>query len=126
MQGKLFVKTAKSHSAAWLVAAATGAAALSGCVVAPVGPAYGGGGYYDSNMVVANVPPPATYVETVPVAPFVGAVWIGGFWDWSGGRHVWHPGRYERPRPGFAYRQGGWSHGPDGRWMLHRGGWERH
>lgn len=126
MQGKLFVKTAKSHSAAWLVAAAMGAAALSGCVVAPVGPAYGGGGYYDSNMVVANVPPPAPYVEAVPVAPFVGAVWIGGFWDWSGGRHVWHPGRYERPRPGFAYRQGGWSHGPDGRWMLHRGGWERH
>lgn len=126
MQGKLFVNISKSHSAAWLVAAAMGAAALSGCVVAPVGPAYGGGGYYDSNMVVANVPPPAPYVETVPVAPFVGAVWIGGFWDWSGGRHVWHPGRYERPRPGFAYRQGGWSHGPDGRWMLHRGGWERH
>lgn len=110
----------------WAALGLAAAATLSGCVVAPVGPrpVYGGAPYYDDSVAV-NVAPPAPYVETVPVAPFVGALWIGGFWDWSGGRHVWHPGHYERPRAGYAYRQPGWSHGPDGRWMLHRGGWER-
>lgn len=110
--------------AAPALAALIAAAVLSGCVVAPVGPAYGAGGYYDEGVVTAEVAPPAPYVETIPVAPFAGAVWIGGFWDWSGGRHVWRPGHYERPRPGFSYRQPGWTHGSDGRWMLHRGGWE--
>lgn len=112
----------------WLahtLGALLGAAALVGCAVVPVGPAYGGAAYYDDGYVMATVAPPATYYEPVPVIPFVGAVWIGGFWDWSGGRHVWRPGHYEHPRPGFAYHQPGWHAGPNGQWMLHRGGWER-
>lgn len=123
MQGDAIVTRANRRSVFWLTAVVLGATALSGCVVAPMGPAYTSG-YYDEGTVVADIAPPAPYVETIPVAPFAGAIWIGGFWDWSGGRHVWRPGHYERPRPGFNYRQPGWAHGPDGRWMLHRGGWD--
>ena len=124
MQSHSLIQTLSSRSLPWLAAAVMGASALTGCVVAPVGPAYGNGGYYDNEYVAANVAPPAPYVETIPVAPFIGALWIGGFWDWSGGRHVWRPGHYERPRAGYSYRQPAWNHGPDGRWMLNRGGWD--
>ena len=50
--------------AAPALAALIAAAALSGCVVAPVGPAYGAGGYYDEGVVTAEVAPPAR--ETWP------------------------------------------------------------
>jgi hypothetical protein len=93
---------------------------LSACAVAPL-PVYDDG--YADAAVYTTVAPPAPYVEPVPVAPFAGAIWIDGFWDWSGGRHVWRPGHYEHPRPGFHYRSPAWSHGGDGRWMLQRGGW---
>jgi hypothetical protein len=123
MQDKAIVTRANWRAVSWLTAALLGATALGGCAVAPVGPVYTSG-YYDDGAVVANVAPPTPYMETIPVAPFAGAIWIGGFWDWSSGRHVWRPGHYERPRPGFSYRQPSWTHGSDGRWMLHRGGWD--
>lgn len=120
------LKSRRARAWPFAVAAVLAAATLTGCVVAPpAAPMYADGGYYDGEVVSATVAPPAPYVETIPVAPFAGAIWIGGFWDWSGGRHVWHPGRYEHPRPGYSYRQPSWTHGPDGRWMLHRGGWQR-
>ncbi len=112
-----------SHWRAWALGAVLGSAALTGCAVVPAEPIYGYNGYGD--VVSANVAPPAPYVETIPVAPFVGSVWIGGFWDWDGGRHVWRPGHYEHGRPGYAYRQPAWHQGPGGQWMLHRGGWEQ-
>lgn len=52
------------RQAAPALAALIAAAALSGCVVAPVGLAYGAGGYYDEGVVTAEVAPPAPYVET--------------------------------------------------------------
>ncbi len=89
-----------------LFAAAFCTAALAACVVAPV-PPYGAPaapyGYASDGEIVAAVAPPAPYVETVPAAPFVGAVWIGGYWGYHGGRHEWVPGRYEAPRPGYRY-----------------------
>ena len=48
---------------------------------------------------VPVAPPPPRY-EYVGPAPTVGYVWIGGYWNWAGGRHEWcqavgnHP-----PRP---------------------------
>ena len=103
------------HAAAALL----GAALLGGCAVVPA-PGYD---YEYGDVVTANVAPPVPYVEAVPVAPFVGAVWVGGYWDWAGGRHVWYPGHYEHPRTGWSYRQPGWTHGSGGQWTLHRGGW---
>jgi len=40
-------------------------------------------------------PPPQ--VETPPPAPFAGATWIGGRYDWNGLTWVWMSGHYERP-----------------------------
>jgi hypothetical protein len=40
-------------------------------------------------------PPPP--VETPPPAPFAGATWISGRYDWNGIAWVWASGHYERP-----------------------------
>ena len=66
-----------------ILAVALSALALSACVVAPYPrqaayyPEAGG------SVVVTDVPPPAPYVEPVPVVPYAGAIWIGGYWGWS-------------------------------------------
>ena len=115
----------------WLAAAALSAVTLTGCIVAPVGQPYYSDPY--SNIpetqayapVYAPIAPPAPYVETIPVAPFAGAIWIGGNWNWSGGRHVWSPGRYEHARPGYRWQPHRWDRGPRGGWYSRGGGWRR-
>ncbi|HOB68016.1 hypothetical protein [Ottowia sp.] len=109
-----------------LLASVAAAALLAGCVVAPVpgtvyNDPYGG----PTQTVYAPVAPPAPYYEVQPALPYPGAIWINGYWNWSGGRHVWTPGRYERPRPGYHYQNPRWSQGPRGGWQLHGGGWHR-
>ena len=108
---------------------------LSACVVAPYPRqvAYGQGSGYGygqpvpaQNEVYVNVAPPAPYVEVIPVLPFLGAVWISGFWNWQGGRHHWSPGYYDRPRAGYGYRQHSWSQRGPGQWQQNGGGWYRH
>jgi hypothetical protein len=107
-----------------LLVAAVSASALSACVVAPY-PRQAG--YYPpaGASVVVDVAPPAPYAEAVPVVPFAGAVWIGGYWGWSGSRHSWVPGRWEHPRAGYAWAPQRWEQ-RGGRWHLHEGGWQRH
>ncbi len=115
------------------------AALLSACVVAPYPahrvvysqpvPAYSQPGYaqpvpVDGAEIVVDVAPPAPYVEVVPVIPFAGAIWIGGYWGWYGGRHQWVPGRWDQPRPGYGWRPHAWVQ-QGGRWYLHGGGWVR-
>jgi hypothetical protein len=96
---------------------------LSACVVAPYYP-YQSTGYGEA-VAVADVPPPAPYAEVVPVAPFLGAVWLGGYWGWGGGRHHWVPGRWDRPRAGYYWQPHRWQ--PiGGRWQLSGGGWMPH
>lgn len=104
---------------------------LSACVVAPypnrvvysqpvpvnAAPVY-------QEEAVVDVAPPPPYVEVVPAIPFAGAVWIGGYWGWSGGRHQWVPGRWEHPRPGYSWRAHAWVQ-QGGRWHLRAGGWVR-
>ena len=109
------------------------AALLSGCIVAP----YPGHRVYSQPVPVGAQPlpyddeavvdmaPPAPYVEVVPAIPFAGAVWIGGYWGWRGGRHYWVGGRWEQPRPGYGWRPHAWVQ-QGGRWHLHGGGWVRH
>jgi hypothetical protein len=103
-------------------------ASLSACVVAPVGRPYGYDGYGygpGGEAIVADIAPPAPYYETVPPLPYAGAVWIGGYWGWQGGRHSWVPGRYERSRPGYTWQPHRWvAH--DNRWHLEGGQWMRH
>ena len=105
-----------------VAAAALSALALSACVVAPYPRrvAY----YPEVGGVVTDVAPPEAYAEVVPVAPFPGALWIGGYWGWSGGRHVWVGGRWEHVRPGYGWAPHRWEE-RGGRWHLHEGGWVR-
>jgi hypothetical protein len=122
-------------------------AALSACVVAPYR-AYGGyggygggdgrgygqpvpqvgqsqpGGPYEQQGVIVDVAPPAPYVEVIPVLPFLGALWIAGYWGWQGGRHHWVSGRYERPRPGYGWSAHSWVQ-QGSRWHSYGGGWVR-
>lgn len=109
---------------------------MTACVVAPYpgrrvvyaqpvpGYSQAPGTVYEDEAVV-DVGPPAPYVEVVPVIPFAGAVWVGGYWGWRGGRHDWVGGRWEQPRPGYGWRPHAWVQ-QGGRWHLHGGGWVRH
>lgn len=106
-----------------LVLAAGAALALAACVVAP----YPAGPVYPTTepVIMAPMAPPAPYAEVVPVAPYAGAVWISGYWNWSGGRHEWVPGRYARPAPGYHWQPRSWTPAPRGGWQLRGGGWAR-
>lgn len=104
-----------------LVLATASAALMSACVVAPYSP-YGAATYPAEAEIVAPVAPPAPIVEVVPPLPFAGAIWIGGYWGWVGGRHVWFKGRWEHPRPGYRWEPHHWEPHAGG-WRLHGGGW---
>lgn len=97
-------------------------AALAGCVVVPASrPYYAGGGYYDGMVAVA---PPAPQQEYIGAPPVAGYIWIGGFWNWVGGRHVWVSGRWDAPRPGHYWVPHRWEP-VAGQWRLAPGRWER-
>jgi hypothetical protein len=100
---------------------------LSACVIAPY-PYARQPAYYqpagEGSDVVVDVAPPPPYAEVIPAIPFLGAVWLGGYWSWNRGRHAWVSGRWEQPRAGYGWRPHTWAP-QGGRWHLHSGGWER-
>lgn len=106
-----------------LTLSVTAAALLSACVVAPYG--YNGGyaAPVDGPVVIAPMAPPPPLVEVQPAMPFYGAIWIGGFWNWVGGRHVWVGGHWDHPRDGYRWHPHQWEQRGN-QWNL-RGGWRR-
>lgn len=73
--------------------------------------------------VSVGVAPPAPRVERVVVAR-PGYVRVGGYWRWTGVRHVWVGGYWAPARPGFSYVSARWVRvGPA--WRLHTGHWRR-
>lgn len=90
---------------------------LSGCVVAPVAP-------YPYRGAVVAVAPPPPQAEVYGPPPAVGYVWIGGFWNWLGGRHVWVGGHWEAPRPGYRWAPHRWEPVAGG-WRMNPGHWDR-
>ena len=78
-----------------------GALGLSGCVVAPaprehvverdVVDPYGRVVERDRYVVDDS---PAPLVEVVPVRPYVGAVWVGGYWARDGRHWGWRRGHW--------------------------------
>jgi hypothetical protein len=97
------------------VAALLLSASLSACVVYPYGAEDYQGGY-------VAAPPPAPLVEQYGAPPVVGYVWLGGYWNWAGGRHVWVRGHWEAPRAGYRWVPHRWEH-QSGGWRLARGHW---
>lgn len=82
--------------------------------------------YHDDGgglVEVDNEPPPPG-VEVAPVAPFHGAVWVGGRWLYRGGRHEWFAGRHARPRRGYVYAPHRWLRSGN-RWRYEPGRWHR-
>ena len=90
--------------------------ALPGCVVVPDQGHYAGG--------VVMVAPPAARVEVIGSAPYAGYVWVGGYWNWVGGRHVWVPGRWAPGRHGYHWVDHAWVRAGDG-WRMRPGHWDR-
>ena len=89
---------------------------LAGCVVTPPH------AYYVGPTIAVAPPPPQA--EIVGVAPAPGYVWIGGFWNWVGGRHVWVGGHWEEPRAGYHWVPHRWDRDGNG-WRMREGHWER-
>ena len=48
-----------------------------------------------AETVYIEAPPPPPQVESRPAQTSPGAVWIDGYWQWSGQRYVWVPGYWE-------------------------------
>jgi hypothetical protein len=89
---------------------------LSGCAVPP-----DQGHIVDGVVMVA---PPAPQVEAKPAPPQPDSVWIGGYWNWVGGRHIWVSGHWTTPHPGHHWVAYEWVRQGDG-WRLRPGHWER-
>lgn len=100
---------------------------LGGCLVR--GRA-GFGATVSPGVVVYQDPPPPRMVVQ-PAAPYGGAVWVEGNWQWNGAQWVWADGYWQQPRVGYVYvqprwerRGNGWVH-VEGRWNQHRPGHNR-
>ena len=106
------IRGLKAGAGALLVAGAL----LGGCVVAPAPGYYGG--------AVVTVAPPAPEVEVYGAPPYAGAVWLGGYWNWVGGRHVWVGGHWDHGRPGYHWVPHTWERSGGG-WRMHEGHWAR-
>jgi hypothetical protein len=90
--------------------------ALPGCVVVP------DQGHYVGGVVMVAPPPPR--VEVIGVAPTPGHVWVGGYWNWVGGRHEWVGGHWVAGRPRQHWVEHNWVRQGDG-WRMRPGHWER-
>jgi hypothetical protein len=119
---------------------AVAAVVLTGCVVTPYYPAQT---YPAQTRVVTVQPsvavtadtgstsveyvqtaPPAAYNEVVTVSPGIGYIWTPGLWYWSGGRHVWRAGNWQRPPYGYrTWNNGGWTLVPGRGWQHTQGFW---
>ena len=74
-----------------------------------------------AGYVYVQVGPPAAVVQTVPVSPGAGYVWVGGYYRWNGARYVWVPGRYVAHAG--AWVPGHWRHVAGSGWYWIPGHW---
>lgn len=79
------------------LAAAAGAAVLSGCVVAPLDDGYADYDYSSTTVYTHYGNPPPPRVEYRSVAPSYSHIWVEGDWYWGGNRYDWRPGRWASP-----------------------------
>lgn len=72
--------------------------------------------------VVVNGPPPAPVKEEPPARPNASAVWVTGYWHWTGMQYAWIPGHWEAPPPGSTWSPPVYSM-REGRHVYESGGW---
>ena len=73
--------------------------------------------------ISVRIAPPPLRHEIIPV-PRRGYVWVPGYWNWRGNRHVWVAGSWVRERRGYIYQPHRWEQRGD-RWYFNRGRWDR-
>ena len=54
--------------------------------------------------VAVSGPPPAPMREAPPPPVQPPALWIPGYWHWTGMQYTWIPGHWENERPGARWR----------------------
>jgi hypothetical protein len=59
--------------------------------------------------LTASRPPPSLLVEAPVQPPSRDAVWIPGFWAWTGARYAWVSGDWSAPYPGHRWVEGHWK-----------------
>lgn len=127
--GGIVGNNSRSHDTVggMLIGAAAGAVAggtLGNSVDQQAGTIYHSEAEATTNVVVSQPPPPPSPpAEVVTVQPAPAAVWIGGYWVYTGVRYGWVPGHWEVPPPrcrafvaphwrhrrgGYVYIQGYW------------------
>ena len=80
-------------------------------------------GWRSDGVVTIAPPPPRREVVVYSSRPSFDYVWVPGYWNWYGGRHVWISGRWDRPphgrrhwdAPRWEHRRGGYIF-VEGRW----------
>jgi hypothetical protein len=72
--------------------------------------------------VVVSGPPPAPLTEDRPMAPRQGAVWVAGYWHWTGMQYAWIPGHWESGPPGATWSAPRYV-SSDGSYFYEAGGW---
>ena len=70
----------------------------------------------------APPPPPQARVSVRPAAPYGGAVWVEGHYQWNGNQYVWVSGHYVQQRQGYVFVQPRWQQ-QNGRYVYVNGGW---
>ena len=72
--------------------------------------------------VVVSGPPPAPVREDRGTAPSPQAVWVGGYWHWTGMQYAWIPGHWDAPPPGAVWNAPVYT-ARDGKYFYETGGW---
>ncbi len=75
-------------------------------------------------LTFSPAPAPPLLVEAPGPAPSRDAVWIPGFWCWTGARFAWVSGDWSAPYPGHSWEEGHWRRSGRGfSWVAGR--WRR-
>lgn len=73
--------------------------------------------------VVVSGPPPAPVREDRPAAPGPQAVWVSGYWHWTGIQYAWIPGHWDAAPPGATWTAPVYTV-RDGKYIYESGGWK--
>jgi hypothetical protein len=74
--------------------------------------------------VAVSAPPPAPMQDPRPPPPSPQAIWVAGYWHWTGMQYTWIPGHWENAPPGAHWKAPRYSL-RDGTYFYEPGGWTR-